>query len=167
MRGSLNTTFHPNEVHEGMLTTRGLRLIKPSIDSIPEVKWAFLTDKRFCNEKIYKEFERFMPPGFELVSPPAEQDAFTYALNLNGQMNRMKFLFELNKNYLRDRKPESGSIIAYYLEDSLEIDPIHAGIYAGNERVNSRFSLGYPVVQHPINDIPYSEFHYECYKKRS
>ncbi|OIO40989.1 hypothetical protein AUJ62_03690 [Candidatus Pacearchaeota archaeon CG1_02_32_21] len=159
-------------VREGMITTGGLRLLKPDYCSIPEVKFSFLSDKRFFDSRYYKEFESFMPNGFSIVGEPKDESAFVYVLRETGlarngmrNIHSANFLDIIGKGGFKSvnsLSPVKEDIVLYspVKDDIILYSPFeadftgynHAGIYNGDDKVRSRWGFGSPVIEHPLKD---------------
>jgi len=140
--------------HKGSWTTRGLVLReKPSLDLPPEVKFAAFSDDRFFTQKHYKKFEAFLPKEFSIVGPPEEQDCFGFCLDVSHVVGREKFqevMYRLGTE--ADQNLTLGDTILYYHDVGISILN-HAGKYIGEGMVSSRWGVGSPVIQHPIDEV--------------
>ena len=132
--------------------------INPSLSDIPEVKFApFLRSNYSMTDKNYLKFQRFLPDCIKLVGPPVKgAGCFSYALGLEGSVTPREFHKIAIERGLEWKagKPEKNDIIVYLGHDN-GVCPkfLHAGIYLGDDRVRSRWTIDGPVVEHPIREV--------------
>lgn len=180
-RGLVSCVKKP-EIREGMITSSGLRLFRPNANSIPEVKFAFLTDWRFYTPEDYEKFTEFMPSDFRIIGPPERQNSFGYCLERIGKREYCNGERECSELYRAlcetgfipiNSNPQllKGDIIINFRNnvrqfeggiEEIEKEAIHAGFYCGNGNVFSRWSYkrlyGSPILGHPADDFPQRYF---------
>jgi hypothetical protein len=155
LRGKLNFKLGL-PVKEGMITTSGLRLLRPSENSDSEIKYSAMNDRRLLDKEQYLEFEKFMPQGFSFAGKPENQTVFGYCFDYFDYFDVKRFLTKLEEetDHLLGAG-EKGDIVVYSTDyPGLSEIPVHAGVYLGNNVVSSRWMNGGPVVDHPLDEFP-------------
>ena len=156
LRGELDFILG-RSVREKMITTSGLRLLRPALNSISEVKYSAMNDKRLLDEEQYREFEKFMPAGFSFAGKPENQTVFGYCFDEFDNFGIDRFLFTLDEltEEVSENEKKKGDIAVYYTDyPGLSEIPVHAGLYVGDDVVRSRWINGGPVVEHHMDEFP-------------
>lgn len=154
----LRREFKP---YAGMRTTGGLNLaLTPSINSKPEIKFAVFSDARFYDAEHYFKFAPFLPLEIRIIGPPADQNCFGFCMNVSGFPSRQEFSkwFE-NQGYLQHfEKPATEDIVLYHHIDP-EFGVKHSAVYSKDGRVQSRWGMKSPLIEHPVEQVPPDYMH--------
>ena len=131
------TLFNPREGDQ----VEGLELpLRPSAD---ENSFAAIRHPAFRVEHLADMLEAFLPEGFVLVGPAADESARAFAFGrFITDMNGIYFIGGSDYITRPFRSPKRGDIVIYSGSD-------HAARYAGDGRAQSRFERGSPVIEHP------------------
>ncbi len=146
----------------GDITPQGQVLrSRPSDLASDSQKFAAFSDPRLYHNRTYESMAQFLPQSFEIVAPPADQNAFAYVL---GEQTVGKIASSILLRALEDfsypfesfsqaiLKP--GDIVTYALDNQLAGSMVrHAAVYVGDERVRSRWGHYSPVIEHPLTQV--------------
>jgi len=154
-----SSMFNPNE---GDQTLEGITLSnQPSLSEDEKTKFAVFTDSRFYMNHLFEKLIPFLPENFEVIDKPNGQNCFMYSLDIKNRKKKFgarEFNLELERRGYQCQdfstdQIRKGDIIVYSIPGFVDSIRTHAGIYVGNERVQSRWGQNSPLIEHPIKEV--------------